>query len=264
MRGLNHIVKDFSRSFSYGNLIWMLVVKELKARYRGTFFGFLWSFLNPLIAMLTYVLIFSIYMKVEMENYSVFLLSGMLPWIWFSSAVNEASNSIIANGGLIKKIALPTEIFPFVYVASNLLNFLLSIPVLMILLVVLKVKMGAGLLFFPVLALIQYVFTLGAALTVASITVKFRDCIYLIPNVIQIWYFLTPIMYPVTVIPEKYRFFLKYNPFAYFAVAYQDIFLHNRIPSLHATMSMSAFSAAVFIAGVFVFQHFKDAFPEEV
>lgn len=264
MRSLNHTVKDFSRFFNYGDLIWMLVVKELKARYRGTFFGFLWSFLNPLIAMLTYVLLFSVYMKVQMENYSVFLLSGMLPWMWFSSAVTESSNSIIANGGLIKKIALPTEIFPFVYVASNLLNFLFSIPVLMILLVVLNVKMGAGLLFFPVLALIQYVFTFGVALTVASVTVKFRDCIYLIPNVIQIWYFLTPIMYPVTVIPEKYDFLLKYNPFAYFAVAYQDIFLHNRIPDLHAIIEMSAFSAAVLVIGVFVFQHFKDAFPEEV
>lgn len=264
MRGLNHIVKDFSRFFSYGNLIWMLVVKELKARYRGTFFGFLWSFLNPLIAMLTYVLIFSIYMKVEMENYSVFLLSGMLPWIWFSSAVNESSNAIIANGGLIKKIALPTEIFPFVYVASNLMNYLFSIPILMALLVVLKVKIGAGLLFFPVLALIQYVFTFGVALVVSSATVKFRDFIYLIPNVIQIWYFITPIMYPATVIPEKYGFLLKYNPFAYFALAYQGIFLHNRIPDLRTIIGLSAFSAAVFVIGIFVFQRFKDAFPEEV
>lgn len=94
------MITDLLKLYSYRSLIKMLVSKELKARYRGTFFGFLWSFLNPLLSMLIYVLVFSIYMKVPMENYSAFLLSGLLPWIWFSSAVNEASNSILSNSGL--------------------------------------------------------------------------------------------------------------------------------------------------------------------
>ncbi|MBI5642843.1 MAG: ABC transporter permease [Deltaproteobacteria bacterium] len=264
MQNIKSIVKDFSRIFQYKSLIWMLVAKELKARYRGTFFGFLWSFLNPLLAMLTYVLVFSIYMKVQMENYSVFLLSGLLPWFWFSSAVNEASNSIIANGGLIKKISMPMEIFPLVYVASNLLNFILSIPVLLALLFIMKVHVGPALLVFPVLVFIQFIFTFGFALIVSSVTVKFRDFLYLIPNVIQIWYFLTPIMYPATVIPEKYAFFLKLNPFAQFAVAYQDIFLHNRFPSFSCLLNSAAFSCFFMIIGIFIFQGFKQSFPEEV
>lgn len=93
------MIKDLLKLFKYKELIKMLVVKELKARYRGTFLGFLWSFLNPFLAMLTYVLVFSVYMKVQMENYSVFLLSCLLPWIWFASSVNEAYNSILANAG---------------------------------------------------------------------------------------------------------------------------------------------------------------------
>lgn len=264
MHSILHIVKDFSRIFGYGNLIWMLVAKELKARYRGTFFGFLWSFFNPLLAMLTYVLVFSIYMKVQMENYSVFLLSGMLPWIWFSSTVNEASNSILANGGIIKKIAMPMEIFPLVFVASNLMNFLFSVPILLALIFILKVKVGAPLLLFPVLVLIQFFFAFGAALIVSSVTVKFRDFIYLIPNIIQIWYFLTPIMYPQSVVPERYRVFLYLNPFSYFAVSYQDLFLYNKMPSLEAFTNMITVSIVLFMLGVLTFSKLKDGFPEEV
>ncbi len=264
MQSILYIVKDFSRVFGYGNLIWMLVAKELKARYRGTFFGFLWSFFNPLLAMLTYVLVFSIYMKVQMENYSVFLLSGMLPWLWFASATNESSNSIMANGGLIKKISLPLEIFPFVYVASNLMNFLFSVPILLTLLIVLKVKIGAAIIMFPVLVLIQFVFTFGMALLVSSLTVKFRDLIYLIPNMIQIWYFLTPIMYPNSVVPEKYRVFLSVNPFSHFAISYQGIFLYNKFPSLSAVAIIGAFSLCLLAAGIYVFHRLKETFPEEV
>lgn len=242
----------------------MLVVKELKARYRGTFLGFFWSFFNPLLAMLTYILVFSVYMRVQIENYSIFLLSGLLPWFWFSSSINEASNSILTNGSLIKKIAMPIEIFPFVYVASNLMNFLLSIPILIFFLIFFKIKVGLALLFFPIIVLIQFVFIFGAALFVSSITVKFRDFIYLIPNIISIWYFLTPILYPASIIPEKYSIILRLNPFAYFAIIYQDMFLNNKFPSSSAIFIVAMISMAALIFGGFIFKRLKYSIPEEV
>lgn len=258
------MIKDFLALFKYKELIKMLVVKELKARYRGTFLGFLWSFLNPFIAMLTYVLVFSVYMKVQMENYSVFLLSGLLPWLWFASSVNEASNSILANGGLIKKIYMPSEIFPLVYVLSNLMNFLFGLPILMLLLLFMNMKIGAPLLFFPILAGIQFLFVLGIALFVSSMTVRFRDFIYVIPNIITIWYFITPIMYPASVIPEKFNLLLRLNPFAYFAVAYQDIFFYNKFPAALPVFKMGVVSLILLMFGLFVFRRMKVSFPEEV
>lgn len=242
----------------------MLVAKELKARYRGTFLGFLWSFFNPFLAMLTYVLVFSVYMRIEMENYSAFLLSGLLPWLWFSSSIGEASSAILANGSLIKKIAMPVEIFPFVYVASNLVNFLFSLPILFALLIFMKVRLGMTLLMFPVLVGMQFILTFGCALFVASISVKFRDLLYLIPNFITIWYFLTPIMYPSSMVPEKWKVMVLLNPFAYFAIAYQDIFIYNKWPAFTSMFNVGVFSLLVLGAGFFVFQRLKESFPEDV
>ncbi len=264
MKTLTMSNKGLSRFFQYRSLVAMLVAKELKARYRGTFLGFLWSFLNPFLAMLTYVLVFSVYMKIQMENYSAFLLCGLLPWLWFSSAVGEASSAILSNGSLIKKIAMPVEIFPFVYVASNLMNFLFSLPILFFLLMFLKVRLGMPLLMFPVLLILQFMFTFGCALFVAGITVRFRDLLYLIPNLITIWYFLTPIMYPSSMVPERWKGMILVNPFAYFAIAYQDIFFYNKWPDFYSMLNVAVFSLFVLGAGYFVFQRLKESFPEEV
>lgn len=258
------VIRDLMQIFRHKSLIRMLVAKELKARYRGTFFGFLWSFLNPFLAMLTYVLVFSVYMKVPMENYSAFLLSGLLPWLWFSSAANEASYAILSNGGLIKKIYLPLEIFPLVYVISNLINFLFSLPILLCLLLFLNIKIGPFLLILPLLISIQFLFTLGIALFTSSVTVKFRDFIYIIPNIITIWYFLTPIMYPVSVIPDKFNPLVWLNPFSYLATAYQDIFFYNKLPSLADVLRMAVISVAALSVGILIFQRLKESFPEEV
>lgn len=258
-------MKGLLELYRYRGLIKMLVTKELKARYRGTFLGFLWSFLNPLIATLTYVLVFSVYMKVQMENYSVFLLCGLLPWTWLASSINEASNSILANGGLIKKIYMPTEIFPLVYVISNLINFLFSLPILLLLILLLNLKISLPLLFFfPVLIIVQLLFTVGIALFVSSMTVKFRDFIYVIPNVITIWYFLTPIMYPSTLIPEKFKLLLWLNPFALLSIAYQDLFYYNRLPSIQNIAAAGILSLIILLFGLMVFQKMKGTFPEEV
>lgn len=258
------MVLDFLEIFKYRNLIYMLIGKDLKARYRGTILGFMWSFLNPLLTMLTYVLLFSVYLKVELENYSAFLLSGLLPWFWFATAVGESSSVILGNGGLIKKIYLPSEIFPFVRVVSNLLNFLFALPVLIVLLLLLKIEIGAAVAFFPVVVAVQFVFTLGFSLFVASITVRFRDFTYVIPNLLLLWYFMTPIMYPASFVPEKFGFLLWINPFAVLAVAYQDIFVYNRIPDLTALAGTALISIIVFLIGFVTFYRIKPQFAEEV
>jgi len=258
------LIKGLLELYRYRNLIKMLVTKELKARYRGTFLGFLWSFLNPLIAMLSYVLVFSVYMKVQMENYSVFLLSGFLPWTWFASSINEASKSILINGGLIKKIYMPTEIFPCVYVISNLINFLFSLPVLLLLILFLNLKINlSSLLFFPLLIIVQLLFTAGIAFFVSSMTVKFRDFVYVIPNIITIWYFLTPIMYPSTLIPEKFKLLLWLNPFALLSIAYQDILYYNRPPSMQNITATGILSLIILLFGLTIFNKLKGSFPEE-
>src|ERR1700752_2307906 len=116
--------------YRYRALIGTLVLRELRARYRGSFLGFLWSFLNPLLLMLVYALVFSIYMRAPMEGYAVFLFSGLLPWLWFSSSLAHASSVIVTSAPLVKRVLFPTEILPLVSVLSNLINMLLSLPLL--------------------------------------------------------------------------------------------------------------------------------------
>src|SRR3990172_4062078 len=117
-------------------LIATLVLRELRSRYRGSFLGFLWSFLNPLLLMVVYVLVFSVYLRVPEANYAVFLFAGLLPWLWFSSSLGHATGVIVGGGALVKRVLFPAEVLPLVSVLSNLVNFLLSLPLLFLFLFV--------------------------------------------------------------------------------------------------------------------------------
>ncbi|MEK6684047.1 MAG: ABC transporter permease [Nitrospirota bacterium] len=250
--------------YRYRALIQILIIRELKARYRGTFLGFLWSFVNPLVLMAIYVLVFSIYLRMDMENYPVFLLCGILPWAWFSSGLSEATLSIIGNGSLIKKVYLPSEIFPLVSIGSNMVHYLLSIPILLIFIVSFGMEPSWPLLLLPLIFLIQFVFTYSLALILSSLAVQFRDLLHIVPNFLMIWFFLTPIFYPMTLVPEKYRALVDFNPMAQLIMAYQDIFFYNRIPSIPGLAVLTGLSCVLLVIGFSLFEARKDLFAEEV
>ncbi len=161
--------------YTYRALIQNLVLRDLKARYRGSVLGFLWTFLNPLLLMATYALVFSVYMRIGMEKYTAFLLTGLLPWIWFSSSLLMGTTSIVEGGGLIKKVFFPPQVLPTVTVITNTVNFLLSLPFLLVFLLLFRVEVGwtlVGLL--PVMA-IQLVLTMGLVLILSALTVRYRE-----------------------------------------------------------------------------------------
>src|SRR5262245_37382006 len=161
--------------YRYRSLIATLVLRELRARYRGSFLGFLWSFLNPLLLMLVYALVFSIYLRVPMDGYAVFLFSGLLPWLWFASSLGHAAGVIVASGALVKRILFPAEILPLVSVLSNLINMLLSLPLLFVFLLAFGIRPHSVLLFLPLLVVLQLLITTGRALALAALSVPSRD-----------------------------------------------------------------------------------------
>jgi ABC-type polysaccharide/polyol phosphate export permease len=219
---------------------------------------------NPLVLMLVYVLIFSVYMRFDMKDYPAFLLCGILPWAWFSSSLNDATNSIIYNGGLIKKVYLPSEIFPLVYVGSNMFHYLLSVPILFLFLLFFGTNLSWPVLFFPVILCVQFVFTYSLALIISSLAVRFRDLLYVVPNLLMFLFFLTPIFYPMTSVPEKYRLLVDLNPVAHLIMAYQDIFFFNRLPSISSIVVMAGLSSFLLVMGFSFFEARKDFFAEEV
>lgn len=258
------IIAHFRELYVYRILIQSLVIKDLKARYRGSVLGFFWTFLNPLLLMVIYGLVFSIYLRMGMEKYTPFLLTGLLPWIWFSSSLLMGATSIIEGGGLIKKVFFPPQILPTVTVLANTVNFLLSLPLLFLFFALFQVKIGwAALALFPAMV-IQFVFTMGLVLVVSALTPRYRDLSQLLANLLTFWFFLCPIIYPASQIPEQFRFTLVLNPMAAPVIAYQDALFYNKPPDWWGLGGTALVAALAYLIGIRVFDRFKGSFAEEV
>jgi len=238
--------------------------RELKARYRGSILGFLWTFLNPLLLMGVYALVFSVYMRMQMENYVVFLFAGLLPWLWFSSSLNQGVTSIMSGSSLVTKVMFPPQVLPTVSVLSNLVNFLLTIPLMLIFNAIYHVPLGVSIIVLPVVVLIQLLFTQGLVLFLSSLDVHFRDLQHLVANILVFWFFVTPIIYPVSIIPERLRPLAMINPMAILSQAYQNIFYNNTFPSLVGLGYVGALSILFLYLGSAVFERLRESFAEEL
>lgn len=262
--GLGRLADQLRELYRYRVLVEVLVRRELKARYRGTVLGFLWSFINPLVLLGLYVLVFSIYLRVDVPNYPAFLLSGIFPWLWFASSLNESTQSIIGNGGLIRKVYLPSEVFPLVPVGSNMVHFLASLPIMLVFLIVTGLKPSWALLLLPGIVVLQAALTYGVALVISALAVDFRDLLHIVPNFLTALFFATPIFYPTSLVPDRFRVLVDLNPLAYVITAYHDILFFRRPPDPGRLAVLVLLAAAVLAAGLLVFHARKDTFPEEV
>jgi ABC-type polysaccharide/polyol phosphate export permease len=254
----------------YRGLVQSLVARELKARYRGSVLGFFWSFINPLLLLLIYTFVFSVVLPgtrpAEIEPYALFLFCGILPWTWFSASLSEASGVLISSGNLIKKVLFPAEILPLVTVLANMIHFFLGLPILGAFLAYYGAPLQASeLVWFPVIVLVQLVFTAGLALVLSALTVHFRDIRDILSNLLTFWFFATPIIYPMSQAPGFGRRLLNLNPFTHLAVSYQEVLFYDG-PFGHWKwlLALGAASALVFLGGYFLFDRLRDSFAEEV
>ncbi len=260
---------NLARLFRYRGLIQSLVSRELKARYRGSVLGFFWSFVNPLLLLAVYSFVFSTIMKgqgdKQTQPYAVFMFCGILPWTWFAASMLEASNSLIAGGNLIKKVLFPAEVLPIVTVLSNMVHFFLGLPILFGFMVYYgHLPHFPGVLWFPLIVLVQLIFTIACVLLLSALTVHFRDLRDLLANLITLWFFVTPIIYPYFLDGVKnYVWLFKYNPMYHIIVAYQeslffDVFGH------YAVLGLGGLSILFFLAAYWVFDRLRDSFAEVV
>ena len=273
--------------YKHRALVQALVARELKARYRSSLLGFLWSFLNPLLLMAVYATVFTIFLRFGMPKYASFLLTGLLPWIWFASSINEATISIVSGGNLIKKVMFPAEVLPLVSVLTNLVHYLLSL-VILIPFVVLNGAPGAKQVLgsmvddltasnpvwlavaFMLLMLIQLIFTYGVALALSALTVHLRDIQHIVVNLMTLWFFASPIIYPAMQLSSKQvppilkKLAIDYNPMSYLIIAHHKVFLCGIAPSLAEMAVMLAAALVILFLGYLVFEKFRDSFAEEV
>ncbi len=260
--------QNLARLFRYRGLIQSLVSRELKARYRGSFLGFFWSFVNPLLLLGIYTFVFSTIMVNPEERtrpYAVFMFCGILPWTWFAASMLEASNSLISGGNLIKKVLFPAEVLPIVSVLSNMVHFFLGLPILFGFMIFNHhLPSFPGVLWFPVIVLIQLIFTLASVLVLSALTVHFRDLRDLLANVLTLWFFVTPIIYPYFLKSvEHYVDYFKWNPMYHVIVAYQESLFFQKFGHYNV-LWLGVASMAFFLAAYWLFDRLRDSFAEVV
>ncbi len=258
----------------YRNLVLNLVVRDLKTRYKRSVLGFLWSLLNPLAMMLVFTIVFTVIMPSQIENYPIFLLCGLLPWNFFTGALMLSINSVAGNANLVKKVYFPREALPISSVGSALVNFLLGMAVLMVVLVFTHAHFSPWLWLLPFVILIQTCFTLGVALFLATVNVYYRDTLMIMDVVLLAWFFLTPVVYSIAILPSSYevmgitvnvqRLMYIINPMASLIAAYRDLLYWGYRTDLDFFLRTAITSIAVLVIGYWFFTRHSHDFGEKV
>ena len=260
-----------ARTFvTYRSLLSTLTARELKGRYRGSVLGFFWSLVHPLLLLLVYSFVFGHVFQGRMggaEPYPLFLLSGMFPWIWFSTSLSEGTVSLVSNSALIRRSIFPLELLPGVCVLSNLVHFLLALPVLFAGMLWARAESfdvgGWGLLTLPLIIALQLPLVVGLTLGLAALHAHFKDVRDLLNSVLQLLMFMTPIFYTLDAVKlEALRWVVRLSPTTPFILAYQRTVLEGRPPDAALWLHMGAVSLAGWWLGSFVFSRLRDTLVE--
>lgn len=250
--------------YKYRELIKTSVKKDIGGKYKHSFLGVLWSFINPLLQIAVYAIIFPLIMRNNIPNYTVFMVCGLIPWNYFSTAINRTSFVMIENGNIIKKVYFPREILPLSVVTSEGVNFLISTIIIIGFVLAYRMGISIYLLLYPVLFIIQYVMLAGISLVVSSVTVYFRDLQHFLGVLLQLFFYATPIVYEVKQIPEAYRWILKINPMTYIIEGYRDIFYNKTMPDMKMLMIILAIGIVNCVIGYLIFNKLQKRFAEEL
>lgn len=250
--------------YLYREMLLNLVAKELRARYKGSVLGFFWTFFNPLLMLIVYSIVFSFVMRSSIKNYAMFLFVALLPWNYLANSVLQGAASLVQNASLIKKVFFPREVLPLSVVLANLVNYILSLFILVPALLIFKVKLTAALLAFPVVLGLQTLLVTGITLLVAVGNVYFRDLEHITGVLVTVWFFLTPVLYSPEMMPQEARKFFALNPAAPLIEAYREIFFYGRWPDWGHLGYLALASTAFLFFSLYIFDRLQRAVVEEI
>ena len=247
-------------TYRYRELIWALALKEIKVRYKRSVLGFLWALLNPALMMVVLTLVFSTIMRFNVPHYSIFLLSVLLPWTFFSQSLSYAVDSIVGNADLVKKVSVPKLVFPVAAVLSNIINLLLSLIPLAILVPLLGHPFYWTWLYLPIPILALIIFTTGATFFFATANVFYRDVAHIVQVVLSAWFYITPIIYSVDMLPEKYHWLFKLNPIIYVINGFRLAVYYGMLPQLRSIVASFVCAFVALFIGFALFRKYQDYF----
>ena len=255
----------FKEIYAYREMIFSLVRRDLKGRYKGSALGFFWTFLNPLLQLAVYTFVFSVIMKSTVEDYYLHLFVALVPWLFFSTSVSEGCSCIRSQQDMVKKIYFPREVLPIAYVSSQCINMLLSFVVVLVVVVISGRGLNVvALLYIPIISAVEYLLCLGSALFVSAITVYIRDMEYLLKIVTMALQFLTPVMYSIDIVPQRFMAIYVLNPMTPIIIAYRDILYYKEIPRLTTLLHAFLMGLGLLVIGFLVFGKLKRRFAEEL
>lgn len=254
---------NFKELYAYKDLLYFLAWRNVKVRYKQTAIGAAWAIVQPVMNMIVFSIFFGALAKVPSDGlpYPIFVYAGLLPWTFFSNVIRMAGNSVVEDEKLITKVYFPRLIIPSSVAGVELLDFCVAFVIYVLMMLYYQIPLTIQVLAVPFLLLLMVIVSLGVGLILSALTVAYRDFRYVLPFMIQLWMYVSPVIYPVSIVPEKWRFFLALNPMAGIIDAFRSALLGK--PFDMATLGISAAVAlTIFIAGVLYFQRLERTFAD--
>jgi len=267
---MKHVISFFGELVSHRDLLANFVGRDLTSKYKGTFMGFFWNVINPLVMLALYTFIFSVVLKVKFgteattSNFALYLFCGMVPWLAFSESVGKTTGIILTHANLVKKTVFPLEILPCYATLSSVVTELIGLAILLVAALAMAGTLSLHVVIIPLLIVLQVLFSLGLGMFLASVTVFFRDVQHFVGVMLTVWMFLTPIMYPETLLPERVRFLVWLNPMALLVSMFRNVVLEGTMPASWKLGLFAVWALAVFYGGLFFFRKTKWEFADVI
>ncbi len=246
-------VEEFQALKAYRGLVVQFVARAIKTRYKRSMLGVMWTMLNPLLTMIVLTVVFSQLFRIQIENFPIYVLSGQLVWIFFSTTTSGAMGEMLWSGELIKRIYVPKSVFAVAAIGTGLVNFILSLLPLLLIALVLGNPLRLAILSWVVVIILLSFFSLGLGLLLSTATVYFADMLPVYNVLLTIWLYATPIIYPLEIVPQQWHWLFRINPIYYFVEAFREPLLSGSIPGWDIWLPATAFALGTFLIGGLVF-----------
>jgi len=254
---------QFRELWNYRELLRFLVVRDIKVRYKQTVLGGLWAILQPFMNMVVFTIFFGHLAKIPSDGlpYPIFVYTALLPWQFFSGGIGNSGNSLVANSHLISKVYFPRLIIPAASLGAGCLDFLIAFGMLILMMIYYGIYPGLGIFIFPFLMVLVAVAALGVGMILAALNVAYRDFRYVIPFLVQFWLFATPVIYPASLVPEKWRWLINLNPMAGLITGIRSSLLN--LPLFWTDILISGtISIGLFVIGIVYFKKMERRFAD--
>lgn len=254
----------FRKIYNYRELLKTNVKKEIRGRYKNSILGVVWSFLNPLLQLAVYAIIFGALLAGGDPTYHIYICVALIPWTYFTTAITQSAFTIIGNGDIIKKVYFPREILPISVVTSGAVNFMISTIIILAFVLFSGLGISKYILLYPLILLIQYILLLGISFIVSSITVYVRDLEHIIGVVLMAAFYGTPIVYKLEQLPSNLQVIMQLNPMTHLINAYRDIFYYQQLPNFKMLGIILLIGLVLTIVGYFIFKKLQKGFAEQL